>query len=48
MGLARDWTDRWWERPVGAHALVVESDLAPAGATGADDIERIASLTKFA
>ena len=48
MGLAREWPDRWWAHALGPHALAVESDLARAGATDPDDIERIASLTKVA
>ena len=45
IGLARDWTDRWWEHPPGPNAVVVEANLAPAGASDPDNIERIASLT---
>ena len=48
IGLARDWSDRWWDRPLGPHAFVVESDLVPAGAIDADDVQRIASLTMIA
>ena len=45
IGLARDWTDQWWERSLGPNAVVIESDLAAAGATDPDDITRIISLT---
>ena len=48
IGLARDWPDRWWDRPLGPNAFVVESNLAPAGGSDPDDIERIASLTMIA
>ena len=47
MGLAREWPDRWWAHALGPHAFVVESDLAPPGATD-DDTVSIASLTKVA
>ena len=48
IGLAADWTDRWWDRPLGPNAFVVDSNLAPAGATDPEDISRIASLTTIA
>ena len=48
IGLAREWPDRWWAHPVGPHTFVVESNLAAAGTTDADDIESIASLAKVA
>ena len=48
IGLARDWTDRWWERPLGPNAFVVESDLAPARGSDAGDINRIIALTQVA
>ena len=48
IGLARNWTDRWWERPLGSNAFVVESNLAAAGGSDPDDIERIASLAMIA
>ena len=48
IGLARDWTDRWWDRPLGPNAFVVESDLAPARGSDAGDIERIIALTTVA
>ena len=48
IGLENDWTDRWWDRPLGPNAFVIEADLAPAGATDPKDIERIISLTMIA
>ena len=46
--LAREWPDRWWAHTLGPHALVVESDVAVAGATDAGDIASIASLPEVA
>ena len=48
IGHAADWPDRWWDRALGPNAFVVESDLAPCGATEAEDINRIIGLTMIA
>ena len=48
LGRAAGWTDRWWDRPLGPRAFIVESDLAPAGATDAEDVTRIVSLATVA
>ena len=45
LGRASDWTDQWWERPLTANALVIESDLIPIAATDSDDIKAVANLT---
>ena len=48
IALATDWTDRWWDRPLGPGAFVVESDLARAHVADVDDITRIIKLTTVA
>lgn len=48
LGLAREWSDRWWDRPLGPYAFVVESSLVPAGAAEPADVARIAGLTTLA
>ena len=48
IGPTNDWTDRWWERPLGPNAFVIEANLAPAAATDPKDIERMISLTTIA
>ena len=48
IGFASDWTDPWWDRPLGPVAFVVESGLSAAGATDAEDVARIVDITRVA
>ena len=44
VGRADTWPDQWWDRPLGPHAFVLESDLVLAAGNDPDDLTRIASL----
>ena len=48
LGPAIGWADRWWDRALGEHAFVIESDLVPGDGTNLDDITRIRAVTTLA